>query len=368
MKSTRNTPVDRDTTANAADQSTAQHSAAKSMPDARIGAIDAHIQDSPRMLAQRRQIAQISQTAMPVQRKSLEQATLAGGLALVEEGKRTLVGDGRDVNIYYRSADVEGDRTDGLVKAASLNADVGKKVHDWGQKDEVGKVGGKPWAQNDMYTPANKSLEAEVVPNVDPYFLYVTIRYGRSEHKELEQLDVVFQHAPKFTGYVEQIMDTGNKATKDYPSMFDLNDEVGGSKVKPGDVVGERNLKYSNSHHRGDLSAIATQTGGDDEKSLDAYTKIAGEGARWQAVRAHARALKDSTRFYTADPAAGTHVFAVNFVTLWKSWSSAFGKQYDISNATFASKLINNRGDFHNRKAKRMLKTSMTGDDYNLDS
>jgi hypothetical protein len=367
MKLVRANPVAEPANAAATEPSSGARGAAQAFADKRIDAVDAHIQGSPRMQAQRRQISEIPQAAAPVQRKNLSQANLAGGLALVDEGTRTLVGDGRNVNIYYRSADVEGDRTDGLVKAAALNAEVGKRVDSWGADHEIGRRKDQPWKQNNMYTPAKKALNTTKVPNVDPYFLYVTIRYGRSDRKELEQLDVVYQHAPAFTGYVEQIMDTGNDATKDYPSMFNVNDEVGGGKVNAGDVVGERNLKYSNVHHQGDGSAISALTSGKNEKGLDAYTKIAGEGARWQAVRHHARALKDSSRFYTADPASKAKVYRVDFVSLWLSWDSAFGKQYDISNAFFAKMLVNNWKSFKGEGVRTAEKTAMTADDYNLD-
>src|SRR6186713_458736 len=119
MKHTRATPTAEQHNA-AAEKPSASRATAQTFPDKRIGAIDAHIHNSPRMLAQRRQLGQASPAA-PVQRKNLQQTTLAGGLTLVPEGQRTLVGDGRGANIYYRSADVDGDRTDALVAAAAIN-------------------------------------------------------------------------------------------------------------------------------------------------------------------------------------------------------------------------------------------------------
>jgi hypothetical protein len=363
MKRTSPIPAASPTNA-AAERPAGSRGVAQSFPDHRVGAIDAQIHNSPRMLAQRRQLDRVSPAA-PVQRKNLGHTALADDLTLVTEGTRTLVGDGRNVNIYYRSADVDGDRTDGLVEAAAINAEVGKRVDDWGYDGQVGKRDGEAWKQNNMYTPRWSALNAEGVQNVDPYFLYVTIRYGVGN--ENEQLDLVYQHAPAFTGYVEQIMDTTNENTKDYPSMFNVNDELGGAKLNPGNVARERNLKYSNVHHQGDPKTIPELTEGGGAKSLDAYTKLAGEGARWQAVRHHARALKDSSRFYTAAPSSDTKVWAVDFVSLWLSWDSAFGKQYDIGNVFFGDTLRDNWKSFKGSGVKVWDATAMTGDDYDLD-
>jgi hypothetical protein len=304
-------------------------------------------------------------TAATVQRKNLQQAGLAAGLTRVSDGKRALVGDGRDVNLYYRSADVNGDRTDGIVKAAELNAEVSHRVHDWGDKGQVGKRKGDPWEHNNLYTRPRQKLDTSQVPNLDPYFLYVTIRYGGVG--ELEQLDVVYQHAPSFTGYVEQIMDTSNPATKVYPSMFDTNTERSGGKLDTGNVTRERNLEYSNVHDQGNPQAIATLTGGGGQRNLDAYTKLAGEGARWQAVRDHARSLKDRSRFYTQARGEPTKVRAVDFVSLWLSWKTAFGKQSDISNAEFAKVLVDDPNLFRGKGVRTFDRTAMTADDYDLD-
>jgi hypothetical protein len=205
------------------------------------------------------------------------------------------------------------------------------------------------------------------VPNVDPFCLYVTIRDG--EGGANQQLDIIYQHAPAFTGYVEQVMDTTNAETADYPSMFNkYSSEAHGAKINSGDVAKSRNLKFSNVHDQGDNAGLATLTGGGGEKNLDAYTKIAGEGARWQAVRSHARSLKNSSRFYTQSPENPNQVYAVDFVTLWLSWESAFGKQYDISNGHFAKMMREAWRTFKGSRVKAWAKTSMTGDDYNLDA
>ncbi|SHN30660.1 hypothetical protein [Rhizobacter sp. OV335] len=364
MRHTRATPTAEQHNA-AAEKPSTSRATAQTFPDKRIGAIDDHIHNSPRMLAQRRQLGQ-ALPAAPVQRKNLGQTPLAGGLTLVQEGQRSLVGDGRGANIYYRSADVDGDRTDALVAAAAINGEVGKRVDVWGRTGRVGEREGVDWKQNHMYTPAGTAFNSDLVANLDPYFLYVTIRYGVGE--ELEQLDLVYQHAPAFTGYVEQIMDSSNDNTKDYPSMFTNGKEVSGTKLDTGNVAKERNLQYSNIHHKDDSDTITAMTEDGTAKGLDAYTKLAGEGARWQAVRSHARVLKDSSRFFIPVPGteAEPKVYAVDFVSLWLSWDSAFGKQYDISNVDFGNALLTTRGAFKGKGVKSVDAAAITTDDYDL--
>ena len=67
----------------------------------------------------------------------------------------------------------------------------------------------------------------------------------------------------------------------------------------------------------------------------DAYTKLAGEGARFQCVRRNMKWIRDDTVFYKSkdDPKG------VMFSELWKTWSASFENAYDIDDNTIATKM-----------------------------
>jgi hypothetical protein len=100
---------------------------------------------------------------------------------------------------------------------------------------------------------------------------------------------------------VVSIEDTSNKTTGGGVTMFNKFDDGGPPRGTD---------KYSNVHdqsHTGSTN-IAKDSEGDEEHNLDAYTKISGEGARWQCVRAHASNLQNDTLFFTAHPTDTTKV------------------------------------------------------------
>lgn len=99
------------------------------------------------------------------------------------------------------------------------------------------------------------------------------------------------------------------------------------------------NNKYSNEHEKFPESkqSILADTyrkgpddkyryGEDDFKGSipDAYTKLAGEGARFCCVRDHLDAIKDSTIFRHDGE-------SISFTNLYGQWSSGFGNRFNIS-------------------------------------
>ncbi|MEM9822485.1 MAG: hypothetical protein AAF985_15490, partial [Bacteroidota bacterium] len=70
------------------------------------------------------------------------------------------------------------------------------------------------------------------------------------------------------------------------------------------------------------------------EESFDAITKIAGEGARWKAVRNQAAKgeLSNLTKFFTRKGEGKDKMRFVYFMDLWKSWATSFNSDYNIDN------------------------------------
>lgn len=307
-----------------------------------------------------------------IQRKNLEQANLNTGLE-TEKTKRTLVSDGREVKIFAQGklphvtgADKKEARTKALQKAGELNGLLGKRVDDhaeatWGIRNS-----------NDKWTKKNENLDDNSLNKVDPFFYEAIVQMDIGD--ETQSLGLFYQHAAQWTGYVEAIFDPTNDAAHDFPTMFDKNEDTTVAKSDKN----LRNPKYSNVHDQ-DLSGTSPKlidlTEGDEEKNFDAYTKIGGEGARWQCVRNHASAIQDTSYFFVkVNPLLpNSDVYAVTFKDLWLSWKDTFGKKYNIDDAIVAGHL---RGDTLIRsfgtktkslRAKKNI-SEMSTKDYDLDA
>ncbi|WP_195373535.1 MULTISPECIES: hypothetical protein [Parabacteroides] len=74
-------------------------------------------------------------------------------------------------------------------------------------------------------------------------------------------------------------------------------------------------------------------TGGDNSMKYDSYTKLAGEGARFQCVRDNIDKVSSSTIFWTKDE-RGDRINnpGIKFLNLCKIWNDSFGQKFNISN------------------------------------
>ncbi|HVL97880.1 MAG TPA: hypothetical protein VM324_01125 [Egibacteraceae bacterium] len=250
--------------------------------------------------------------------------------------KRRLVtgaGAGDAVRVFSETAPrVEG-RLAALQQAAGHNAAVGQGIDAYALS-----VGFGPDEPNRKWTRDPARFDRDDVPTVDPFFYEITAPFTLGGERHV--LDLLYQHAAAFTGYVEGIYDSSNTGGEfsSFASMRDRNETVRGA-TSEADV---RNPKYTNVHDQ-DLTSTSPKlidlTSGRDEKNIDAYTKIAGEGARWQAVRAHASNLKDTSVFFTAAPGDPTRVLGITFKQLWLSWKEHFEKAYGIPDSAVVAKL-----------------------------
>ena len=294
-----------------------------------------------------------------VQRKNLGQTGWLNSLE-PEQHTRDLVGDGRAVKVYKAERSTPAaNKPEAFQKAAELNAHVGKTVDDraasaWNITDS-----NKKWTLKDR-----QALNSPGLKKVDPFFYEALVSFPEGDMTQY--LGFMFQHAASFTGYVEAILDTTNPGAQGVPSMYDKKTEKH-LKGKTNSNKG-RYLKFSNVHDQTDSSNLLTLTGGGgEEKNLDAYTKIAGEGARWQAVRKHASQLQDDSIFYTRTGTPGDgKVWGVSFQQLWLSWLSAFDKKYDITDATFRGKLAANANFRDGRQNVNV--SALAAKDYDLDN
>ena len=331
---------------------------------------------SPRAVAQREQIASIAgETAQrkgaeedePVQKKDAEEAALLQGkfsnrestTQLVEnaapkvnknvlqrknlwqagyaddmkyEKEQVLVGDGRNGNVYSEHmVDPSANKTDALQQAGIENASVGVNI------------------ENETWTAPGQALDDEAVDELDPFIYSIRVPYMKGDKEERMTLE--FQHANQFTGYVTSVLDSANDAAKDNAATMFVAGAIPGG-----------NEKFSNKHDGDDDANLVDLTDGEEEKNLDAYTKIAGEGARWQCVREHSASLQNDSIFYTQSPADDAKVWGLDFKALWKTWKSGFGKKYNITNATVVTAITSDT-----IKNAQYNKAEMRGVDYSLD-
>jgi len=103
-----------------------------------------------------------------------------------------------------------------------------------------------------------------------------------------------------------------------------------------------------------------------NSKTMDSFTKILGEGARWQCVRSHFPNLTNDSRFYTIATANG-RVHFITFTNLWKTWI-LFGKRFNIPNNDVSEKLITtaHSTDFQKGESADLTTFNATTNDYNL--
>ena len=289
-----------------------------------------------------------------VQRKNLTQHGKAGGL---DDTGRTgaIVNRAKPGRIYGKlETTAQKDRTAALTKASEHAAGVGNRTvgHEW-TKDEA-------------------NFNDDGAASLDPFLFNVTVPFGKAEEgKTPEFLELTYQHADRWTGYVTGIEDTTNDATAGGATMFNKFE----GETRPSD-------KFGNVHDQDKTAStnIASDTEGDEEHNLDAYTKIGGEGARWICVRNHAANLQNDSMFFTT--VDEKQVLQITFVELWLNWVGAFGPRYDIPDADVIKAmkgLIVGKGKKRKGielpgeptlqpKATKVDRSTLTAKDYDLDA
>lgn len=163
--------------------------------------------------------------------------------------------------------------------------------------------------------PIEMTYSYGTAKGVNPGYV-VSVKYGENEGKMVE--------GSRYDAW-------GNVGDDENCKMNLLNYKVGQEQKKG---VAINNNEYTNSHHKTYDENILKCTDEINAKGWDAYTKLAGEGARFQCVRRNIPWINDNTVFYPPGKGKG-----VRFSQLWLTWSSTFKKAYDIADATIASEM-----------------------------
>jgi len=217
-------------------------------------------------------------------------------------------GGAKSVSIRWDAPLIEKPRRSDLLKAICAKA---------------AKVGADTSAEagnNWNFNPDD--AEKQNVNFFDPVRVRFAGRYKLNQASKNLVLDYHFGN--RWSGYVIHVTDTGRNIDK---KMHDPDSQV---------LMGQG--EYSNVHdfNENDPTTVEATAG------ADAVTKIAGEGARWPVVAAHADTIRDGSCIFTNQTSNGdltTKVRYITFVTLWSSWAATFGKAYGIANQDIAEKL-----------------------------
>lgn len=156
----------------------------------------------------------------------------------------------------------------------------------------------------------------------DPFQLLVRVKYSPQN----EVLEIKAEFGDAYNGYIISIKDSGNgvyafMASTGTISATDTSIGIPGT--------------YSNIHHvqKGgsqkdriqNIGKMATKF--ENEKGIDAYTKVIGEGARFNCVASLGTKIADDTKFYYR--MSDKEWSYISFEGLWSNWAS-FGKKFGI--------------------------------------
>ena len=205
-------------------------------------------------------------------------------------------------HVFTQDAGTQGTRVELIEKFADAGEAVGSAV------------AGSAWI-----TAASDYGKPEIDNKIDPFRLRVS-----GVHSVNKNLALDYHFGPYNLGYVVKVNDNGNV------SSMATRDQLAGNKKGIA-------ASYSNQHHdtgskdlENTANAIAVgRKQSDNEASLDANTKMAGEAARFNCVKNQLLNLRDDTYFFTHTEERD--VQWVKFADLWLTWSATFNKDFGIS-------------------------------------
>jgi hypothetical protein len=236
-------------------------------------------------------------------------------------------------------------------------------------------------------TDFNKGNQNNYNQKIDPFMLKVTGTYGGNE---VHTLTIYYQFAQSSYGYAVKIVQDGEtyemhgERGKDALAIAqsDAVNKGGSPKLFKMYASGHDIDDGTPVHDLANVSATDTALGINESLTseeflarlkqrsarLDAVTKIAGEGSRWQCVRALAaqQHLKDGSRFWCrANPQAqepDPPVHYLEFKVLWGLWKDVFKYKFNIADSEVADAL---RRSVNGTQQGQM--SAMGVDDYQVD-
>ena len=228
--------------------------------------------------------------------------------------EKVWVGPGKiDGHLFTKGIADQASRPELIKKVSEEGRTTGQEVH------------GISWV--DQQSDYNKIMENKY----DPFRVRFAGKYGGGMKTDLA---MDFHYGLKFHGYIVKVTDHGKSA-----DMVTNNPNIAGTGAM---------TEFSNAHPDTGTDRLIDKTTNvhgnlgnkaDSEKSWDSYTKLAGEGARFDAVLNHQSNLTDNTKFFVRDE---NTMKWITFNNLWLTWAATFGKKFGVTDVEIGNKLVNN--------------------------
>lgn len=291
------------------------------------------IDSSPALVTQRRRIRGMFGPAV-TQRRSFSTALTDTGVAAPGgftevAGAGSLAAGGGDADLVVATGLAQSPNlAHALNQAAGRAAEVGNKAN------EIRRTA--PYAPAAGGMAGFAPFASGATPNaLEPFIYRVKVPYKKG--KKVNQVELDWQQAPAFRGYIVRQKDTGDTSAATISATAATNPTTEGQ-------VDTYNMAHANTGPQslsGALEQDSSKTRETNEARIDARTKLAGEGARWLLVRTHSGKIADDSRIWTQ---AHGKVYWVTFRTLWLNWLSVFDSVYDIPDSVVAAKLLSDAG------------------------
>jgi hypothetical protein len=223
-----------------------------------------------------------------------------------------------------------------LVEAGGVteSANIAKALNQAG--DRFAEIGTKVNAIKAATNMAIAAWNGGATPAAVESFIY-RIRVPYKAGKKTNKIELDYQVAPAFYGYVVRQKDTGDAEASTMAAGGPAHPETTGQ-------VNTFNAAHANTGPQalgGSLLQDATKTRETNEARIDARTKLAGEGSRFLLVRNNYTTIADDSRIWTQHKG---NVHYVSFRTLWLNWGSVFNLAFDIPDSEVADKLVKGPG------------------------
>lgn len=236
-----------------------------------------------------------------------------------------LTPSGRQAKVWLGNIDDPKEKSKGILCNEISVIDSGDKAEALKNiSTKAGEVGATThkaiWAESDNnYNKVDSPL-------INPFQVPIMAKYGVNPSDS--KIKLFYHYGPYNHGYIVKV-------------ELGYNSSVETGTMNNKDQVGEN--EYSSKHDTKDDRIILNQTEDQDNaKKFDAYTKLAGEGARFQCVKRNINTISNNTVICVPYSNQG-----VAFCELWKTWGATFNKEFNIKDDAIIDNLWKNNDKLH---------------------
>jgi hypothetical protein len=197
----------------------------------------------------------------------------------------------------------------------------------------------------------------------DPVFVEVNVPWQAAGMAAPANLRTTISFTEAFRGYIYKVEDTNLNVNATMARRAPHTAAAGTATTAA--------TSFSSTHHSDSDTTADTEialagapnTHHEQERGIDAMTKIIAEGGRFACVKALGTNITNNTKFYTSHPEEDNEVVYVEFKTLWRLWKDEFNSDYNIQNNRVRAVV---RRMWLEGKADAMSRDAVDAADYNL--